>query len=138
MLEHVSLTVRDLEAETAFLLCAFPAYRVRGGGETEQDGWTQAWRHVGDDDTYIALYEAMPDAGDRPPAHSFVPSANHIGYRVDDAEALRQRLLAAGYREGFIPAPHPERRRVYFLDPAGFEWEFVEYFSDDPERRNRY
>ena len=33
MLEHVSLTVRDLEAETAFLLCAFPAYRVRGGGD---------------------------------------------------------------------------------------------------------
>jgi catechol 2,3-dioxygenase-like lactoylglutathione lyase family enzyme len=138
ILEHVSLTVADLEAETAFLLCAFPGFLVRGGGATAQDGWTQHWSHVGDDEQYIALYEARPDAGDRPPAHSVHPAANHIGVAVDDAEAVRRRLLDAGYREGFVPAPHAERRRVYIHDPGDFEWEFVEYASDDPARRNAY
>lgn len=28
--------------------------------------------------------------------------------------------------------------RVYFYDPEGNDWEFVQYFSDDPAERNNY
>jgi hypothetical protein len=27
---------------------------------------------------------------------------------------------------------------VYFFDSAGFEWELVEYFTDDPSLRYQY
>lgn len=138
LLEHVSLTVADLDAETAFLRTAFPDFRVRGGGETAETRWTQHWLHVGNDDQYLALYQARPDAGPPPQAHTTTPSANHIGVVVDDVESLAARLQAAGYREGHVAPPHPHRKRVYVIDPAGFEWEFVEYLSDKPEERNAY
>ena len=34
-------------------------------------------------------------------------------------------------------AIEPFRKNVYYVDPNGFEVEFVEYLSDDPEERNR-
>ena len=33
-------------------------------------------------------------------------------------------------------ATEPHRKNVYFVDPDGFEVEFVQYFSDLPEQRN--
>ena len=33
---------------------------------------------------------------------------------------------------------HAARRRMYFYDPDGNDWEFIEYQSDDPARRNDY
>ena len=63
---------------------------------------------------------------------------NHLGYAVDDVEALADRLRKAGYQEGFIAPTHPYRIRKYFLDSDGNEWEFVEYLTDDPAKRNDY
>ena len=36
------------------------------------------------------------------------------------------------------PPEHPHRRRKYFFDADGIEWEFVEYASGDPAQRNDY
>ena len=30
------------------------------------------------------------------------------------------------------------RKRVYFLDPEGNDWEFVQYLSANPAERNEY
>ena len=46
--------------------------------------------------------------------------------------------MAAGYKESTPPNTHPHRKRVYFYDPEGNDWEFVQYFSDDPAERNDY
>ena len=56
----------------------------------------------------------------------------------DDVEALRTRLRSAGYRDTTVENHHPHRKRIYFEDPEGSEWEFVEYFSEDPAERNDY
>jgi hypothetical protein len=32
--------------------------------------------------------------------------------------------------------PHPHRARAYFYDASGFEWELVQYLSDDPAERH--
>jgi len=61
-----------------------------------------------------------------------------VGLEVDDVEALRERLSRAGYRETTVANAHPQRRRVYFADASGNDWEFVEYTSDDPALRNDY
>ena len=47
-------------------------------------------------------------------------------------------LSAAGFRESTYPNSHPHRKRVYFYDADGNDWEFVQYFSDKPSERNDY
>ena len=38
---------------------------------------------------------------------------------------VRIRLKTAGFRDSTPPNAHPHRRRVYFYDPEGNDWEFV-------------
>ena len=61
-----------------------------------------------------------------------------LGWEVDDVDALRERMRHAGYRDSTVPNNHPHRRRVYFYDPDGNDWEFVQYLSSDPAERNDY
>ena len=65
---------------------------------------------------------------------------NHLGFVVDDVEALIQRCKAAGFEpsDDNSMGAHPYRHRVYFLDNCGVEWEFVEYLSDDKAQQNDY
>lgn len=132
-LEHANLVVKDLPETIRFLQTAFPEFRVR----QQQEG-PRPWAHVGTDDTYIAISKASKNNTDTRKPYSGSPGFNHLGYEVDDVEAVRQRLLSAGYQESTIPNNHPHRKRVYFYDPDGNDWEFVEYFSDVTELRNDY
>lgn len=134
-LEHANLSVRDIDAMMQFLRTAFPSFRVRGEGKVR--GNTR-WVHVGNDDTYIALNQANPDSARQWVPYSGEPGVNHFAYEVDDVESLRSRLKAAGYRESTVPNAHPHRKRVYFYDPDGNDWEFVQYFSKNPADRNDY
>ena len=134
-LEHANLGVRDIEAMIRFLKTAFPQFEVRGEGKS-RDG--TRWVHIGTDDTYIALGEARADSSRRWQRYSGETGVNHLAYEVDDAGALHARLTEAGYRESTPPNAHPHRRRVYFYDPEGNDWEFVQYFSQDPAKRNDY
>jgi catechol 2,3-dioxygenase-like lactoylglutathione lyase family enzyme len=134
-LEHANLLVRDLDEMIRFVRTAFPEFRIRGEGKNDAGA---RWIHVGTDDAYLALSQAT-----REPAEPWVPYAgrpglNHLGFEVDDAEALRERLRAAGYRDSTVPNAHPHRRRVYFHDAEGNDWEFVQYLSDDPAKRHDY
>ena len=134
-LEHANLNVRDVDEMTRFLSAAFPGFRVRGEGRN----WSgHRWVHLGDDGTYLALNQATSEAPEPWVPYTGKPGTNHLGYEVDDVEGVRQRLLTAGYRESTVPNSHPHRRRVYFYDSEGNDWEFVQYFSPDPAERNDY
>jgi uncharacterized glyoxalase superfamily protein PhnB len=63
---------------------------------------------------------------------------NHLGVVVEDITAVTKRVKSAGYRELAPGEDHPFRRRAYFLDNAGFEWEFIQYLSERPAERNAY
>jgi catechol 2,3-dioxygenase-like lactoylglutathione lyase family enzyme len=67
-----------------------------------------------------------------------MPGVNHLAYEVDDVDALRNRMTAAGYMDSTPPNSHPYRKRLYFYDPEGNDWEFVQYLSQDPAKRNDY
>ena len=129
-LEHANLSVNDIDAMIEFLRVAFPGFRVRQDGIRE-DGLR--WVHVGAGDTYIALFQAR-----QPYVELHGVPLNHLGYEVDDVEEIRRRLLSAGYRENLQPNAHPYRKRVYFYDPEGNEWEFVQYFTDETAKRHDY
>ncbi len=132
-LEHANLSVTDADALTHFIEAAFPSFRVRGAGN---DGAGRPWRHVGDEQFYIAL-QTVPAGAVRTP-YGDTPGMNHLGWEVDDLDELRQRMEKAGYPPNLWDDSHPARRRLYFYDPDGNDWEFVEYASDDPTQRNDY
>jgi catechol 2,3-dioxygenase-like lactoylglutathione lyase family enzyme len=134
-LDHANLAVRDLDGALRFLTTAFPEFRVRGGG-TDWGG--SRWVHVGTDAVYLALHQARAEAAEPWVPYAGKPGTNHLGFEVDDVEALRARLAAAGYEDSTVPNQHPYRRRVYFRDAEGNDWEFVQYLSDDPRQRNDY
>ena len=129
--EHVNISVRDVDKTIKFLLTALPDFRVRN-----DSGGPKRCVHIGTDTTYLSINQMEePDVD----AFSFNhPGYNHIGFGVEDADALRERMLSAGYREGFVPEPHPFRKRVYFLDDDDLQYEFVQYYSNDFTERNDY
>jgi catechol 2,3-dioxygenase-like lactoylglutathione lyase family enzyme len=134
-LEHANLIVRDIDATIRFLRAAFPEFRVRFDG-LDPRGFR--WVHIGTDDTYIALTRSTVDPEGRWRPYAGIPGVNHLAYEVDDVGALRDRLRSAGYRESTVPNKHPYRKRIYFYDPDGIDWEFIQYLSNDPEKRNDY
>jgi len=133
-IEHANMIVRDIDATARFLQTAFPEFRIRKAGGSGADRWI----HIGTTDTYIALNAAKDEPAEKWQPYSGKPGVNHLGYEVDDADALRERMRAAGYEDSTVPNNHPYRKRVYFNDPDGNDWEFVQYFSDDPAERNDY
>lgn len=132
-LEHANLSVTDVAAMTRFITTAVPEFSVRGEG---LDQLGRVWRHVGNDDFYIAL-QAVPQRTGRPP-YADSTGMNHLGWEVDDLDALQSRMAAAGFERNMEADPHPARRRMYYFDPDGNDWEFVQYLTDDPAQRHRY
>ena len=133
-MEHANLHVRHFDEAVKFLTAAFPEFQVRS--ESEQNGLR--WMHIGTNETYIALNETREAGAKGWAPYSGKPGVNHLGYEVDDVEAVRDRLAAAGFRESTYPNRHPYRKRVYFYDADGNDWEFVEYLTEDRSLRNDY
>jgi catechol 2,3-dioxygenase-like lactoylglutathione lyase family enzyme len=132
-LEHANISVTDAEATTRFIICAFPDFHIRGEG---LDGRGRPWRHVGNDEFYIAI-QSVPDRLERTP-YGNTTGLNHLGWVVDDVAALEARMHVAGYRPNLKADEHPARRRRYFYDPDGNDWEFVEYTTTEISQRNDY
>jgi catechol 2,3-dioxygenase-like lactoylglutathione lyase family enzyme len=134
-LDHANLAVRDVDGAIRFLQTAFPEFEVRGEGRTGIGG---RWVHLGTPQLYLSLFEAPLPAAEKWRPYAGRPGLNHLGFEVDDADAVRARLAAAGYEDSTVPNAHPHRKRVYFHDREGNDWEFVQYLSDDPAKRNDY
>jgi len=96
------------------------------------------WVHVGTYETYIALTQVTSEPPTRWTPYEGRPGMNHLAYEVDDVESLRERMQAAGYTDSTVPNSHPHRKRVYFYDPDGNDWEFIQYLTDDPALRHDY
>lgn len=133
-LEHVNLVVKDVPAMLKFYQTAFPNWRVRSSGESEWYGKPRHWLHLGDDYCYIALSDHGEGENRDLAGHSV--GLAHFAFVTNNIDAVTQRLADAGYEIAKPGADEPFRRNVYFIDPAGFEVEFVEYLSDVPAERN--
>ncbi len=133
-LEHANLIVRDIDGMVKFLQTAFPDFEIRGEGTNNG----RRWLHVGTESTYLALNESSSEPNEPWQPYNGKPGLNHLGYEVDDADALRKRMSDAGYRDSTVPNDHEFRKRVYFYDREGNDWEFVQYFSENAAERNAY
>jgi catechol 2,3-dioxygenase-like lactoylglutathione lyase family enzyme len=117
-LEHVNITVSDIERSAALLgrLCG---WHIRWRGPSMLGGETI---HVGGEHDYIAVYTRGPLTqrfGKGLPL-------NHVGLVVDDLDAAEQVVIAAGL-EPFNHADYEPGRRFYFFDWDGIEFEVACY-----------
>lgn len=136
-LEHANITVSNLEAAVAFFQTAFPAFKVRGGGEESVENGVKRWLHLGTKETYVAL--SQPPVELKHSGKDYSKNGyNHIGFVVEDATSLAERLSNKGYQRTYPRQEEPSRIREYFGDPDGNEIEFVQYLSDAWEKRNDY
>jgi len=134
-LEHANIQVKDVDSIIDFLSAAFPSFHVRHDSG-QQD--SERWVHFGDEHVYLSINKATQSAAEDWRPYCGKPGLNHLGFVVEDVNALRQRLLAAGYIETTVANEHPARKRIYFNDPEGNDWEFLQYFTDDLDQRNDY
>ena len=118
-LEHVNLTVTDVERSAAFY-CDLLDLHVRWKGDLEGG---RIGVDVGDDPAYLALFEATTEG--RAAYDYGAPGVNHFGFVVADLDDARRRLEALGVTEVFEGGE--PGRRLYFFDPDGQEVELVEY-----------
>ncbi len=133
-LEHVNLVVQDIPAVLRFYAAAFPHWNVRDEGTGEWNGKPRNWLHFGDDYQYLAFSDHGEAANRDLKGHQV--GLAHFAYVTSNIAEVIKRLASAGYTPYQNGAEHPYRKNVYFLDPAGFEIEFVEYLSDDVRERN--
>lgn len=136
LLEHVNITVRDIDRSTRFLLTALPDWRVRGEGRMDWFGKAVTWRHVGCDMFYLALQGGGEGEVMDWKSHDLGPK--HVGLVVTSADGVVERLAAAGYPLDHWGSATPGRRSVYVVDPDSVQFEFVEYLSDQLSVRNAY
>ncbi len=133
-LEHVNLVVSDVEEMLAFYKAAFPHWAIRSEGEGEWYGKPRRWLHFGDTKYYIAISDN--GVGENRNLEGHQTGLAHFAYVTDNIDTIIVRLQNAGYQIAKPGADNPFRRNVYFIDPAGFEIEFVQYLSDIPTERN--
>ncbi|MEW5681374.1 MAG: VOC family protein [Pseudomonadota bacterium] len=133
-LEHVNLVVADMDAMLHFYRAAFPHWRIRDEGHGDWYGKPRKWLHFGDDCHYLALSDHGEGQNRKLEGHSV--GLAHFAYVTNNLKAVINRLQNAGYAIAKPGATEPYRKNVYFIDPAGFEVEFVEYLSDLPPERN--
>lgn len=136
-LEHANMTVTDLDKEVDFFKTAFPFFEIRGGGSDLVEGGEKRWLHLGTQQTYLALSE-LPNGAKLSIDHTSPIGFNHIGFVVDDVNAIADRLSAKGYKRTYPRQEEKTRIREYFGDVDGNEVEFVQYLSTDWAERNVY
>ena len=133
-LEHLNLVVTDIPATLAFYQAAFPQWRVRETGASPWNGKPREWVHFGDDYQYLTFNDNGEGVNRDLAGHQ--PGLGHFAFVTDNIDAVTERLAAAGFKAAKDGAEEPYRRNIYYIDPAGFEVEFVQYLSDVPAERN--
>lgn len=121
-LEHVNIAVADPGATAAMLARLF-GWAVRWEGVALGTGYSV---HVGDDDSYVALYRPGHDMQPSEPRYRRFGTLNHIGVVVPDLNATEALVRAEGY-EPHSHADYEPGRRFYFDGPDGVEYEVVQY-----------
>lgn len=133
-LEHLNLVVNDIPAAQTFYQAAFPHWRVRDQGESDWYGKRRKWLHLGDDYQYLTFNDN--GEGNNRDLAGHQSGLAHFAFVTGNIDAVIERLAAAGFPVDTDGADEPYRKNAYFIDPAGFEVEFVQYLSDIPEQRN--
>lgn len=135
-LEHLNLVVDDMSKTLAFYQAAFPHWQIRGEGEGDWYGTYRRWLHFGDDYQFLTFNDN--GLGKIRNLQSNDMGLAHFAFVTNNLDAVVARLEEAGFKVEKIGQTVDFRKNVYYLDPNGYEVEFVQYLSDIPAQRNIY
>ena len=133
-LEHLNLVVNDIPESLTFYKAAFPHWRIRSQGRSEWYGVERNWVHFGDEYQYLTFND--DGTGENRDLTSHQTGLAHFAFVINSIQSLVDRLERAGFKIAKPGAANRFRKNVYFIDPDGFEVEFVQYLSDLPQERN--
>lgn len=133
-LEHINIVVKDLQDTLRFYSAAFPHWTIRQQGNADWYGIERDWLHFGDEYNYLT-FNASGSGTNRDLKGNQLGLA-HFAFEVSNLQTVITRLRKAGFTPHNLGANNQYRMNTYFIDPSGFEVEFVEYLSDLPESRN--
>lgn len=133
-LEHLNLVVKSIDDSLVFYQAAFPHWRVRSQGKSDWYGKSRQWLHFGDDYQYLTFNDNGDGINRDLQGHQV--GLAHFAFVTTNISAVITRLNKAGFAIKTQGAKSKYRKNIYFLDPNGFEIEFVEYLSDLPHERN--
>lgn len=135
-IEHVNITVPNIDAAVSFIKIIAPDFEIRKD-EKSIDGYR--WLHIGNKEYYFAIQEAHLDCNPKKQHQTYKNyGVNHLALIVVDVEKTANKLIDAGYSKGIETPKEKFRKRAYFYDAAGFEWELVEYLSENNEDKFLY
>ena len=89
---------------------------------------------IGNDKTYIALNNSTQKDSSYWAPYSGKPGVITLAIWLTVLNKS-VRLRTAGYIESTVDNSHPFRKRLYFYDPEGRDWEFVD-LSENIDERN--
>ncbi|WP_339660191.1 VOC family protein [uncultured Polaribacter sp.] len=135
-IEHVNITVPDIDAAVSFLQIIAPDFKIKKDENPIND---KRWMHIGNDEFYFALQESHIGTNPIKPNQTYINYGfNHIGLVVNNIDDIEKKLIQAGYHKGIDTPNETFRKRIYYYDNAGFEWELVEYLSENTEDKFLY
>ncbi|BAY32299.1 glyoxalase family protein [Nostoc carneum NIES-2107] len=121
--EHINISCKDIDASRNFYQTLFPDWYVRAEGIFNGD----RWMHFGNNQFYLALNDDSEQERVHKPYESI--GINHVGFVIDDGEAM-QKLLEAKGIDYYTMTAAETKHRIYVNDPDGNEIELVEYNPD--------
>ena len=133
-LEHLNLVVSNMKQTLKFYQVAFPHWKIRNRGVSTWYGVEREWLHFGDDYQYLTFNDN--GTGKMRDLETNDLGMAHFAFVTNNISAVIKRLTEAGYPIKTEGAENEHRKNIYFLDPNGYEVEFVEYLSDIPIERN--
>jgi len=135
-IEHINTTVPDINAAIEFIQLVAPDFTVRKDDVSDKG---YRWVHIGNDDCYLALQAPYPGIDPQSPQLTYHNiGVNHIGLVIDDAAGTESLLLKNGFKPNGSMVTETHRKRIYFYDRSGFEWEMIEYSTRDPKEKYLY
>src|SRR5688500_5741688 len=121
-LEHVYLSVVDLDRTLAFYQRLFPDWVVRWEGRRQDGRWVHFGAAGDGQPSYLSLAE-QPTAV-APSARYTTVGPQHVGFAHPDVDGLIARLAPAIEPTDYVD--DGRYRRAYFEDPDGIELELVQ------------
>jgi catechol 2,3-dioxygenase-like lactoylglutathione lyase family enzyme len=121
-IDHVNLSVRDLDASVEFYCRLLGVERKERG---ENNG--VRWCILGTKDRFYVCFFEVKDGVYRPnDVH-----VNHVGFVVDDMDETVRRIHDLGFKLQFNDAPvqWPRSRSAYVADPVVILIEFTDRFG---------
>ena len=135
-IEHVNITVPDIDETIRFLKIVAPDFEVR---KDEKPSNSYRWTHIGNETYYFALQEPHLDADSKKQLQTYKNyGINHVALVVSNIQEIEEKLLDSGYNRGIDTPIEKHRKRAYYYDKAGFEWELVEYLSEKTNEKYLY